>query len=228
MSPISILLVDDHPVVREGYRRLLEMRGRFQVSAEAEDVPAAYLAYKKHKPDVVVMDLTLQGASGLEAVRRIREWDKDAKVLVFTMHAGSAFALKAFAAGASGYITKSSPPDDLIRAVEVVARGGRALSDDISKALAADRLAGSNPAIDELSPRETEILRMLATGLSSEAISELLNLSHKTVRNHHYAIKSKIGAENDAHLVWLALSAGLVQWDTLTEITQRPDAGNIP
>ncbi|WP_072374624.1 response regulator transcription factor [Hyphomicrobium sp. NDB2Meth4] len=221
MSAISILLVDDHPVVREGYRRLLEMRGRFRVSAEAEDVPQAYLAYKNHRPDVVVMDLTLQGASGLEAVRRIREWDKDAKVLVFTMHAGSAFALKAFAAGASGYITKSSPPDDLIRAVEIVARGGRALSDDISKALAADRLAGSNPAIEELSPRETEILRLLATGLSSEAISELLNLSHKTVRNHHYAIKAKIGAENDAHLVWLALSAGLVPWDRLTEIAER-------
>jgi len=221
MSAISILLVDDHPVVREGYRRLLEMRGRFQVSAEAEDVPEAYLAYKNHKPDVVVMDLTLQGASGLEAVRRIREWDKDAKVLVFTMHAGSAFALKAFAAGASGYITKSSPPDDLIRAVEIVARGGRALSDDISKALAADRLAGSNPAIDELSPRETEILRLLATGMPSEAIADILNLSHKTVRNHHYAIKAKIGAENDAHLVWLALSAGLITPDQLTDVAPR-------
>ncbi|HWK40050.1 MAG TPA: response regulator transcription factor [Hyphomicrobium sp.] len=210
MSPISILLVDDHPVVREGYRRLLEMRGRFSVCAEAEDVAQAYIAYKSHRPSVVIMDLTLQGASGLEAVRRIREWDKDARILVFTMHQGSAFALKAFEAGASGYITKSSPPDALIRAVEIVARGGRALSEDISQALAADRLGEANPAIGELSPRETEILRLLATGLSSEAIAELLNLSHKTVRNHHYAIKAKIGAENDAHLVWLALSAGLI------------------
>lgn len=213
MSQVTILLVDDHPVVREGYRRLLETRQEFTVCAEAEDVTHAYIAYKSHKPDVVVMDLTLQGASGIEAVRRIREWDKDAKILVFTMHSGSAFALKAFEAGASGYITKSSPPGELIRAVEVVARGGRALSEDISQALAADRLNGANPAIDELSPRETEILRLLATGLSSEAIANLLNLSHKTVRNHHYAIKAKIGAENDAHLVWLALSAGLVASD---------------
>jgi len=221
MNSVSILLVDDHPVVREGYRRLLETRSHFRVCAEAEEVTQAYVAYKSHRPDVVIMDMALQGASGLEAVRRIREWDKDAKILVFTMHAGSAFALKAFEAGAMGYITKSSPPDELIRAVEIVAQGGRAMSGDISQALAADRIKGANPAINELSPRETEILRLLATGLSSDAIAELLNLSHKTVRNHHYAIKSKIGAENDAHLVWLALSAGLVTSEKVTEITQR-------
>ncbi|MBX9864642.1 MAG: response regulator transcription factor [Hyphomicrobium sp.] len=216
---ISILLVDDHPVVREGYRRLLEMRQQFAVCAEAEDVAQAYIAYKAHKPDVVVMDLTLQGASGLEAVRRIRDWDKDARILIFSMHAGSAFALKAFEAGASGYITKSSPPGELVRAVEAVARGGRALSDDICQALAADRLSGTNPAIALLSTRETEILRLLATGLSSDAIANMLNLSQKTVRNHHYAIKAKIGAENDAHLVWLALSAGLIGPDKLAGVT---------
>ena len=216
---ISILLVDDHPVVREGYRRLLEMRQQFAVCAEAEDVAQAYIAYKAHKPDVVVMDLTLQGASGLEAVRRIRDWDKDARILIFSMHAGSAFALKAFEAGASGYITKSSPPGELVRAVEAVARGGRALSDDICQALAADRLSGTNPAIALLSTRETEILRLLASGLSSDAIANMLNLSQKTVRNHHYAIKAKIGAENDAHLVWLALSAGLIGPDKLAGVT---------
>lgn len=220
MSGVSILLVDDHPVVREGYRRLLERRPEFSVCAEAEDVTQAYLAYKSHKPDVVVMDLALHGASGLEAVRRIRDWDKDARILIFTMHAGSAFALKAFEAGANGYITKSSPPGELIKAVEAVARGGRAVSDDICQALAADRISGANPVITELSPRETEILRLLATGLSSDAIAQLLNLSQKTVRNHHYAIKAKIGAENDAHLVWLALSAGLISADKLSEMTK--------
>lgn len=211
MSAISILLVDDHPVVREGYRRLLEQRGGFSVIAEAEDVAQAYLAYKRHNPDIVIMDLTLLGgASGLEALRRIREWDRNARVLVFSMHQGAAYALKAFEAGASGYITKSSPPNELIRAVEIAARGGRAMSEDIAQALAADRLGGGSSNIGDLSTRETEILRMLATGLSSERIAELLNLSHKTVRNHHYAIKAKIGAENDAHLVWLAISAGII------------------
>lgn len=213
MTPISILLVDDHPVVREGYRRLLERQPSFRVTAESDDAAKAYQAYKAAKPDVVVMDLTLEGASGLEALRHIREWDKDAKILIFSMHQGSAYALKAFEAGASGYITKSSAPGELVRAVEIVARGGRVLSEDISKAIAADRLSGAGKIIGDLSTRETEILRLLASGKSSDEIAELLNLSHKTVRNHHYAIKSKIGARNDAHLVWLAISCGLVEAD---------------
>lgn len=215
MKPISILLVDDHPVVREGYRRLLEMRPQFSVSAEAEDSNQAYAAYKKHRPSIVVMDLSLVGASGIEAIRRIRDFDKDAKILIFSMHSGTAYALKAFEAGARGYITKSSPPQDLVRAVEVIAEGGRAISEDISRALAADRISGGRPAIEDLTPREMEVLLLVATGLSSEAISDLLNLSVKTVRNIHYAVKAKIGAENDAHLVWLALAAGLIPADNL-------------
>lgn len=215
MSRLSILLVDDHPIVREGYRRLLELRAEFTVCAEAEDVTQAYVAYKAHRPDIVIMDLSLLGASGMEALRRIRDFDKDAKVLIFTMHSGSAFALKAFEAGARGYITKSNPPSELVRAIEVVARGGRAMSEDISRALAADRLNSTSATVDQLSPREMEVLRLVATGLSSEAIAELLNLSLKTVRNIHYAVKAKIGADNDAHLVWLALAAGLIPADQL-------------
>jgi DNA-binding NarL/FixJ family response regulator len=210
MTPVRILLVDDHPVVREGYRRLLERQAGFQVCAEAGDAMEAYCAYKDHRPDVAVMDIALPGASGLEAVLHIRQWDGDARVLVFTMHAGPAFALKAFEAGASGYVTKSTEPEVLLRAVKTVADGGQFLSEDIARAVAADRLAGSRSPVEHLSPRETEILRLLASGMTSDAIAELLNLSRKTIRNHHYAIKSKIGARNDAHLVWLAVSAGLV------------------
>lgn len=211
MTAISILIVDDHPVVREGYRRLLERQPGFAVCAEAADATEAYQLYKDKRPDVVIMDMALQGASGLEALRHIREWDKDAKVLVFTMHHGAAFALKAFEAGALGYVTKGSQPSELIRAVNIVARGGRIVSDDVSKAIATDTLNGGAGIIDRLGPREAEILRLLASGLSSEEIARLLNLSHKTVRNHHYAIKSKIGARNDAHLVWLAVNAGLLE-----------------
>ena len=213
MSQISILLVDDHPVVREGYRRLLEMHADFRVCAEADDAQNAYVLYRKHQPSVVVLDLGLRDVGGIEAARRIREWDKDARILIFSMHEGAAFALKAFEAGAAGYVTKSSAPGDLIRAVATVARGGHYLSEDIARALAADRLSGAQHLTEDLSPRETEILRLLAKGLTSEEIAPLLNLSHKTVRNHHYTIKAKIGARSDAHLVWLALAAGLVQFD---------------
>jgi two-component system, NarL family, invasion response regulator UvrY len=104
MSQISILIVDDHPIVREGYRRLLEMHSEFCVCAEADDAQNAYVLYKKHQPSVVVMDLGLRSVSGIEAVRRTREWDKDARILIFSMHEGAAFALKAFEAGAAGYV----------------------------------------------------------------------------------------------------------------------------
>jgi len=207
---IQILLVDDHPIVREGYHRLLERQADFRVCAEADNAEQAYRMYKQHRPDIVVMDLTLPGASGIEAVRHIRQWDKDARVLVFTMHLGAAFALKAFEAGASGYITKSSEPGDLVRAVKLVANGGRFLSEDISQVIAADRLAGPETILSQLGPRETEILRLIASGKTSDEIAGLLNLSTKTVRNYHYAIRSKIGAQTDAHLVWLAVNAGLV------------------
>jgi DNA-binding NarL/FixJ family response regulator len=126
------------------------------------------------------------------------------------MHAGPAFALKAFEAGACGYVTKSAAPEDLLDAIRTVAAGGRVLSQDIARAVAVDRLSGSRSVTEHLGPRETEILRLLASGMSSDAIAALLNLSQKTVRNHHYAIKGKIGARNDAHLVWLAVGAGLV------------------
>jgi two-component system invasion response regulator UvrY len=210
MSEIAILLVDDHPIVREGYRRLLERQPGYKIVAEADNAASAYQTYREASPDVVIMDLSLPGVGGLEAVRHIRQWDKRARILVFTMHSGAAFALKAFEAGASGYVTKSSDAAELIRAVAIVAQGGRALSDDIAREIAAERLADGRSPTDELGPRETEILRLVASGRTTEDIAALLNLSPKTVQNYHYQIKSKIGARTDAHLVWLAIGAGLV------------------
>lgn len=213
MSSVRILLVDDHPIVREGYRRLLEQQPGFAVCAEASNAKDAYQAYRDAKPDVVVMDLHLPGAGGIEALRHIRQWDAKARVLVFTMQLGAAYALKAFEAGASGYVTKSSTPQELVRSVAAVAGGRRFLSEDISQAIADDRLAGGARLTDQLSTRESEILRLIAHGTPDEEIAQLLNLSLKTVRNHHYTIKSKIGARNDAHLVWLAIGAGFVAID---------------
>ena len=210
MTELSILLVDDHPVVREGYRRLLERTPGYRVVAEASDAASAYQAYQKSKPDVVVMDLSLPGIGGIEALRHIRQWDRDARVLIFTMHSGAQFALKAFEAGAAGYVTKGSDAAELVNSVAIVAKGGRAMSDDVAREIAAERLAHPQSQLDELSPRETEILRLIASGWSAEEISASLHLSLKTVRNYHYQIKGKVGARTDAHLVWLAIGAGLV------------------
>jgi two-component system invasion response regulator UvrY len=208
--PVTIMLVDDHPVVREGYRRLLERRSDYRVVAEAIDAAQAYQLYREASPRVVVIDLHLPGPSGLEAIRRIRQWDGKAKILVFTMQEGAAFARKAFEAGASGYVTKSSAPEELLRAVDVVASGGRALSQDVVQDIADERLNAGVSTLDGLSPRETEILRSLASGMTADDIADGLNLSLKTVQNYHYQIKAKLGARTDAHLVWLAIRAGLL------------------
>ncbi|MCJ2033844.1 response regulator transcription factor [Methylobacterium sp. J-068] len=219
MSEITILLVDDHPVVREGYRRLLERQPGYRVVAEAETAAEAYRAYKASTPTLVIMDLTLPGPSGLEAVRHIRQWDPRARILVFTMHQGAAFALKAFEAGAAGYVTKSSAPEELVRSVALVARGGQSVSADIAQELAAERLGGKCSLLDELAPREVEVLQLVASGMTTEAIATALNLSPKTIQNYHYGIKAKLGARNDAHLVWLAIDAGLIRPGVLHDHT---------
>lgn len=215
MSGLSILLVDDHPVVRAGYRKLIERQPGYRVTAEAENAAEAYLAYRKTMPDIVIMDLSLPGASGLEAIRRIRAFDRNARILVFSMHQGAPFALKAFEAGAAGYVTKSSPPAELIAAMASLAKGGQksspVVSVDIAQEIAAERLSGRRSPIEDLGPREVEILGLLASGMTTEAVAEALSLSQKTIQNYHSAIKAKLSAQTDADLVWLAISAGLLK-----------------
>jgi two-component system, NarL family, invasion response regulator UvrY len=208
---IRILLVDDHPIVREGYRRLLERLGGFLVVGEAGEAAAAYDVFRGTDPDIVVMDISMPGASGLEAIRHIRQWDPRARILVSSMHSTAALALKAFEAGANGYVAKSADTGEFAEAIRVVAGGGRALSIDISRAIAAEAITGGRSILECLSPREAEILRQIALGSTSQEIAATLNISVKTVQNHHYRIKDKIGARSDAHLVWLAVGAGLIE-----------------
>jgi DNA-binding NarL/FixJ family response regulator len=206
---ISILLVDDHPVVRQGYRRVLENQSDFRVVAEADNAAGAYAAFKAHAPDVVVMDISMKGASGLEAIRNIRARDDRARILVFSMHSEAALVKTAFNAGASGFVTKSSEPAALIQAIRSVARGERAMSDDIAHALAEDNLNPSQSMLERLGEREIEILRQLAAGSTADQIAANLNLSLKTVQNYHYMVKAKTGLQTDAQLVRLAVACGL-------------------
>lgn len=206
---ISILLVDDHPVVRQGYRRVLENQSDFRVVAEADNAAGAYAAFKTHTPDVVVMDISMKGASGLEAIRNIRARDDRARILVFSMHGEAALVKTAFNSGASGFVTKSSEPAALIQAIRSVARGERAMSDDIAHALAEDSLNPSQSMLERLGEREIEILRQLAAGSTADQIAANLNLSLKTVQNYHYMVKAKTGLQTDAQLVRLAVACGL-------------------
>jgi two-component system, NarL family, invasion response regulator UvrY len=206
---ISILLADDHPVVRQGYRRVLEHQGGFRVVAEADNAASAYSAFKQHCPDVVVLDISMPGASGLEAIRNIRLRNSRARILVFSMHAEAVMVKAAFDAGASGYVTKGNEPATLIRAIRAVARGERAMSDDVAHILATESLAPSRSTLDHLGEREIEILRQFAAGSTKEQIASNLNLSVKTVQNYHYLIKAKTGMRTDAQLVRLAAECGL-------------------
>ncbi|MDH6260914.1 response regulator transcription factor [Bradyrhizobium sp. BR13661] len=207
---ISVLLVDDHPIVRQGYRRVLESQGDLHVVAEADNAADAYSAFKTHDPDVIVMDISMPGASGLEAIRNIRARNPRARILVFTMHNEAVLAKAAFNAGASGFVTKSSAPSVVVHAIRSVARGERAMSDDIAHVLAEASLS-TGSVLDQLGEREIEILRQFASGATTEQIATQLNLSVKTVQNYHYLIKTKTGARTDAQLVRLAAACGLTK-----------------
>jgi DNA-binding NarL/FixJ family response regulator len=205
-----IMLVDDHAIVREGYRSLLQKQLRLQVVAEAGDGAEAYRLYKEASPDLVIMDLTMPGLGGIEAIRRIRAWDPAARILAFTMHQNAAYAVQAIRAGAKGYVTKSSPPEELLRAIFDVLKGRTALSADIDHELALSRLDNEPSAVDVLSPREFEVLRMLLDGRTPEQIAETLHVSPKTVANTRYLTRNKLGVNSDIELVRLALRQRLL------------------
>lgn len=211
MRRTSILLVDDHPVVRAGYRKLLERQPGYRVVAEAESANEAYRVYRQTAPDIVIMDLSLPGASGLEGIRQIRAYDRQARILVFTMHQGVPFAHKAFEAGAMGYVTKSSPPGELIKAMESVCRGVQAVSEDLAREIATAHLSGRRSPIDDLGPREVEVLGLIASGITTDGIAKELSLSPKTIQNYSSSIKAKLNIQSDADLIWLAISNGLIE-----------------
>ena len=206
----TIMLVDDHAVVREGYRTVLQKQPGLRVVAEASDGADAYRLYKDVKPDLVIMDLSMSGIGGIEAIRRIRQWDRGARILVFTMHQNAGFAVQAIRAGARGYVTKTSPPDALVRAVMDVLAGRVAISPDIDHELALSKLGGETMAADVLSAREFEVLQLLLAERTTDEIAGALHISPKTVANLHSVIKDKLGVGSDIELVRLALRQGIL------------------
>jgi two-component system invasion response regulator UvrY len=205
-----VMLADDHAIVREGYRALLQKQDPLVVVAEAENGADAYRIYKEVQPDLVIMDISMPGIGGVEAIRRIRQWDHAARILVFSMHQNASYAIQAIKAGARGFVTKSSPPEALLRAIAEVMAGRIALSADIDHELAINRLAGEPLAVDTLSPREFEVLRMLLAEKSVEDIAETLHISVKTAANTRYLIRAKLGVSSDIELVRLALRQRII------------------
>jgi len=206
----TIMLVDDHAVVREGYRSVLQKQPGLRVVAEACDGAEAYRLFKEVRPDLVIMDLTMPGIGGIEAIRRIRQWDRGARILVFTMHENAGFAVQAIRAGAKGYVTKSNAPQVLVQAVRDVLSGQIAISPDIDHELALSRIADDAVAADLLTAREFEVLSMLLAERSTDEIAGALHISPRTVANLHSLIKDKLGVGSDIELVRLALRQGIL------------------
>jgi two-component system invasion response regulator UvrY len=209
-TAINILLVDDHAIVREGYRSLISKQTDLQVVAEAGDGVQAYQRFKECNPDVVVTDLSLPGMSGLELIARFKQWSTNTRILVFSMHQNPSFAVQATRAGAMGYVTKNSPPEVLLRAIHEVYQGRHTLSADIAQALALERLGTKRMALERLTVREFEILRLLVEALTVEDIAQILNISPKTVSNCHYLIKRKLGVASDIELTRLAIRLNVI------------------
>ena len=210
MKPINILLVDDHAIVREGYRALLNRQDGFNIVAEAESGEKAYALYRQLEPDLVLLDLSLPGKGGLATLIQIRQFDPKAIILVFSMHQNPGVAKKTIEAGARGYITKSSDPNVLVGAVRDVMNGRVAMSDDITRGLALENINGERSILSDLTTREFEILRMLAEGKTKSDIADTLCISVKTVANSHYLIKSKLQVKTDIELIHAAIKAGII------------------
>ena len=209
-SPVSVLLVDDHAVVREGYIRLLERHGDIVVIGEAGDAATAHSLFCHLDPQIVVMDISMPGTSGIEAMRRMLHYKPDARVLVFSMHEDIIFVRRALQAGAFGYVTKASAPNVLVQAIHVIASGKRYLSAEIAQKLALRDFATDKDAAGSLSAREFEVLRLLTQGQSITEIAQSLGLNAKTVANHQTIIKQKLGAESAIQLLTKAGQLGLM------------------
>ena len=211
MGNIRILLVDDHAVVREGYKMLLQEHSDLEVIAEADNGETACLLYRQEKPDLVIMDISLPGISGIEAVRRIVSRDENARIVIFSFHEDMIFVEQALQVGALGYITKNSEPDILIQAVRTIAEGGIFLDPQIAQKLAYQKSRGVSSGLEALSPREFEITRLMAEGLGIHEIADQLSLNYKTVANYNTQIKRKLKVNSVADITRLAIRHGLIE-----------------
>ncbi len=211
---IRILLVDDHPILREGLRALLVLNDDLQIVGEAGDGDQAIEMVRYQQPDVIIMDIAMPGMDGIEATRRILKEQPDSRILILSQHDNDRYILPVLRAGAAGYMLKRSIGAELVQAIRSVSRGESYLPPSIAKMLLRDyqskRETPPEPGEAELTAREKEVLRLVAEGHTSREIAELLSLSKKTVLCHRANIMTKLGIHNRTELIKYAIRLGLV------------------
>ena len=208
---ISVLLVDDHTVVRTGFRLLLESTPDVRVIAEADSGEAACRRFDETTPDVVVLDLSMPGIGGLETLRRLRARNQSAKMLALSAHDDVMHARRALRQGALGFLSKRTAPETLLEAVRTVAAGQRYIDPRLAQEIALADVSGTVSPLELLSEREFEVFMRLANGSAVQRIATELNLSASTVGTHLYNIKQKLQVSNQAELTLVALRAGLIE-----------------
>jgi two-component system, NarL family, response regulator NreC len=213
-QPISVLIVDDHTLVRSGLRLLLEAEEGVRVEDEAADAEQAIRLARLHKPDVVLLDVVLPGRSGIEAAPEILAAAPRAHILVLSMQDDPSYVRQAFAAGASGYLLKEAADDELVQAVREVASGNRYVHPALGARLAAaEAEAKARAEADPLSEREREVLRLLALGHTNQEIAKLLFISVRTAETHRAHVMQKLRLSTRAELVRYAIRQGLLEPD---------------
>jgi len=216
MKPIRVLLADDHTLVRAGIRSLLENMEGIEVIAEASDGRDALRLVRAHRPDVVLMDIAMPGLNGLEAAARIAKKFPNVRVIILSMHVNEEYVLQALRAGAAGYMVKGADAAELEIAIRAVARGETYLSPMVSKHVVTDyiqRISGETSPLELLTPRQREVLQLIAEGYSTKKIARTLKISVKTVETHRMQLMERLDIHDIAGLVRYAIRIGLVKPD---------------
>ncbi|MCG8425833.1 MAG: response regulator [Chromatiales bacterium] len=210
---VKVLIVDDHDLVRTGFKHILLDADGFDVVGEATSGEEAIEAVKRLTPDIVLMDVNMPGIGGIEATRKIRHLYPNVHVIAVTVHASTPFPEQLHDAGALGYISKGTPSEELLQAIKIVASGKPYISSNVSQKMTLAKLSGTDPAapFEVLSQREMQILLMVTQGQKTQEISDSLCLSPKTISTYRQRLYEKLNVENDVELTHLALRYGLIE-----------------